>query len=92
MNFAVFDFAISFLAMYFIAPYLSKLFKKIGVEIPEINWLFLTIPISILIHSLVGANTPLTKNFLDSNGHYITKLVIVILLILGLYGIKFVKK
>lgn len=91
-EYAIFDFAVSFLAVYLLAPLLSKLFLKLRINIPKYNWLILTVPISILVHLLVGKITPMTKNFLDLNGHYILKIVIIGLLVLGLRGIKIVKK
>ena len=91
-GFAIFDFAVSFIGVYLLAPLLSKLFGKLGIQIPKKNWLFLTIPLSVLIHVLVNQITPMTKEFLDPQGHYILKGVIIILLIFGLRGIKRVKK
>ena len=91
-GFAIFDFAVSFIGVYLLAPLLSKLFGKLGIQILKKNWLFLTIPLSVLIHVLVNQITPMTKEFLDPQGHYILKGVIIILLIFGLRGIKRVKK
>jgi len=91
-GFAIFDFAVSFIGVYLLAPLLSKLFGKLGIQIPKKNWLFLTIPLSVLIHVLVNQITPMTKEFLDPQGHYILKGVIIILLIFGLRGIERVKK
>ncbi|MEI6288784.1 MAG: hypothetical protein WCP18_04430 [bacterium] len=90
-GYAIFDFAVSFLGIYLLAPLLSKLFLKIGVDIPKNNWLFLTLPISIAIHLLVGKITPMTKNLIDLHGHYILKIIILGLLIFGLKGIKIIK-
>lgn len=91
-DYAIFDFAASFLGIFLIAPLLSKLFLKIRVDIPKYNWLYLTLPISILVHILVGEITPMTAEFLDINGHYILKIVIFVLLVLGLRGIKITPK
>jgi len=91
-GFAIFDFAVSFIGVYLLAPLLSKLFGKLGIQILKKNWLFLTIPLSVLIHVLVSQITPMTKEFLDPQGHFILKGVIIILLIFGLRGIKRVKK
>lgn len=91
-GFAIFDFAVSFIGVYLLAPLLSKLFGKLGIQILKKNWLFLTIPLSVLIHVLVSQITPMTKEFLDPQGHFILKGVIIILLIFGLRGIERVKK
>ncbi|MCR4278286.1 MAG: hypothetical protein NUV81_00035 [bacterium] len=91
-GFAIFDFAVSFIAVYFLAPFLSKLFRKMRIEIPKRNWLFLTIPLSILIHVIVGTITPLTRDFLDLQGHPILKVVVVLLTVFGVRGVRILKK
>ncbi|PIR74625.1 MAG: hypothetical protein COU35_01560 [Candidatus Magasanikbacteria bacterium CG10_big_fil_rev_8_21_14_0_10_47_10] len=78
--------------MYLLAPLLSKLFLKLGLDIPKHNWLYLTLPIGILAHILVGTITPMTRNLLDLHGHYILKIVIIALVILGLRGVKIVRR
>lgn len=91
-GYAIFDFVVSFLGIYLLSPLLSKLFLKLKINIPKRNWLFLTLPLSILFHLLVKNITPMTKNFLDLNGHYILKIIILTSLFFGLKGIKIVKK
>lgn len=59
--------------------------------IPKKNWLFLTLPVGIIFHLLVGKITPLTKNVLDIHGHYFLKILILVLLVLGVRGIKITK-
>lgn len=92
LDYAVFDFAASFLGIYLLSPLLSKLFLKLRLNIPKRNWLFLTLPIGMVSHLLVGSITPMTRDFLDLNDHYILKIVILILLFFGIKGIKVVKK
>jgi len=89
-GYAIFDFVLAFLGIYLISSLLSKIFLKFGIYIPKQNWLFLTLPISILAHLLVGKITPMTENFLDIHGHYILKIVILILLFFGFKGIKII--
>ena len=91
-QYAIFDLVVSFLAMYLLAPWLTKLFRKINLEIPKRNWLYLTLPIGFLTHLIFRAFTPMTVNLLDLNGHYWLKLVMLVLTILGLHGIKIVKR
>ncbi len=91
-GYAIFDLAVSFLGIYLLAPWLSKLFLKIRISVPKLNWLFLALPLSILVHLLVGKITPMTKNFLDIHGSYFLKIIILTLLIFGLRGIKIIKK
>ena len=91
-EYAIFDLFVSFLGIYLLSPLLSKLFKKINIDIPKINWLFLTLPLGIIIHFIFGSMTPMTKYFIDINSHYILKIIILILLLLGLRGIKIIRK
>ncbi|MFA5359971.1 MAG: hypothetical protein WC349_03385 [Patescibacteria group bacterium] len=90
-GYAIFDFAVAFLGIYLLSPLLSKIFLKFSIDIPKQNWLFLTLPIGILVHLLIGNMTPMVKAFLDINGHYILKIVMLILLVLGIKGIKIIK-
>ena len=91
-GYAYFDIIISFFGVYLLSPLLSKLFLKLGIKISRSSWLFLTLPIGILIHLAVGQQTPMVKNFFDINGHYVLKSVILILIILGVKDIKITKK
>lgn len=59
-GYAIFDFAISFIGIYLIAPLLSKLFRIVRIDIPRLSWMFFTIPIAIIAHVLSGRITPLT--------------------------------
>ncbi len=90
-GFAIFDFTVSFLGMALLAPLLSHLFKKFGILVPKKNWVILTLPIGVLAHLLFGFNTPLTSDFLDLNGHYLSKVVVVGCCVLGSLGIRRVK-
>ena len=91
-GYAIFDFVVAFGGIYLLSSLLSKTFLKIRIDIPKINWIFLTLPIGITTHLLIGKITPMTKSFIDLHGHYILKIVILGLLILGLRNIKIVKK
>lgn len=86
-EFAIFDFAISFLGVYLIAPFLSKIFLKLHISIPKKNWLYLTLPIGILAHIVASSITPMTRDFLDLQGHYVLKFFIIGLFVLGLHNI-----
>ena len=89
-GYAIFDFAIAFLGIYLLSPLLSKLFLKIRVDVPKKNWLILTLPISVLAHLLIGNITPMTRDFINPSSHYLLKIVIVGLLILGIKNIKII--
>lgn len=91
-DYAIFDFAVSFLGFYLLAPLLSKIFLKLRIDIPRQNWLYLTLPIGVATHLIFGKITPLTRDFIDIQGHYIVKIVIIALLLIGLNDIKIIKK
>ena len=92
LDYAIFDFAASFLGIYLLSPLLSKLFIKLRLDIPKKNWLFLTLPIGTLAHILVGNITPMTSDILNIHDHYILKIIMLILLFFGIRGIKIIKK
>ncbi len=91
-GYAIFDFIAAFLGIYLLSPLLSKLFLKLRLDIRRKSWMFLTLPIATLSHILVGNITPMTRDFINLNEHYIVKLIIIGSLILGLKDIKIVKK
>jgi hypothetical protein len=91
-EFTIFDFSTAFLGMLILSPILSWIFGKVGIKIPKKNWLFLTVPIGIITHLIIGQKTPLTSEFLDPGSHYVTKIVIAGMFILGMVGIKRIRK
>ncbi|MBI3495266.1 hypothetical protein HY065_01420 [Candidatus Berkelbacteria bacterium] len=90
--FSIFDFATAYLGIYLVAPLLSWLFAKIGLKISRVSWLWLTIPIAIVVHLALGIRTPLMKMIFDLSGHYTVKIVVLIMLYMGLRDIKLIKK
>lgn len=90
-EYAVFDLTIAFLGIFLVSPILSKLFLYLHLDIPKKNWLFLTLPLSILIHLLVGQNTKMVQNFFMISDHYLLKLLIIGLVILGVQNIHRIK-
>jgi len=91
-GYALFDLGVSFLGIYLLSPLLSKLFLKLRIKITKRSWLFFTLPLSILVHIIVGNITPMTKNFIDVHGHYFLKIIILGLFILGIKGTKIMSK
>jgi hypothetical protein len=91
-GYAIFDLVVAFLGIYLLSPWLSKVFLKLRISIPKVNWLFLTLPLGILAHLLIGKITPMTMNFLDMHGHYFLKVLILGLLFLGLRGVRVIKR
>lgn len=90
-EYAIFDLSLAFFGMALLAPLLSKLFLKLHIQIPKKNWVFLALPIGILAHLLIGNITSMTEDFFDPSGHYFIKVLILLLLVLGLRGIKIEK-
>jgi len=81
-QFAIFDFAVSYIVMYFFAPVLSKLFSLIGIYINREQWLWLTMPIALLVHILAGSQTPFTQMFLSLHGGIVAKTIIIVMLVM----------
>lgn len=90
-EYAIFDLASSFLGVLILSPLLIRLFRLVRLVIPLSSWMLFTLPISILAHLIVSNHTPMTKYFLDPSGHYILKIFIIALLIVGLRGISIIK-
>ncbi len=78
--FAIFDFTLAYGFVYFIAPYLQKM----GLRLSRAQMLWLTLPVSIMVHVAVGSMTPFTKMFLDPYGSYWVKAVIVFMVFMAL--------
>jgi hypothetical protein len=74
--FAIFDFVASYVLVYFLAPYLSRFFAMFRIRVSREQWLWLTLPISLIVHMIFGTSTPLTKMFLDLNGGWLVKFII----------------
>jgi len=91
LDLAIFDFVLAFGGVYLLAPILSKLFLKLGLDIPKLSWMLFVPFIGIIAHLLVGRGTPLTHDFLDISGHYLEKILILGPFFIGLKFIKSVK-
>lgn len=87
-GYSIFDFVLTFLFMALLAPFLSKAFFKKGIYVPKRSWLLWAVPLSIPVHLLFGAMTPMTVAFIDMHGHYLLKLVILGLFIAGFFGVR----
>jgi len=81
---AIFDVAISYLAIYLLSPLLIKLFRIININTNRSNWLWLMFPISIIVHLLIGQETTLTKIILEPTDNLPIKALILFMLIMGL--------
>ena len=89
--FSIFDFALAYIGVFFIAPLLTRLFFRLHLKISRSSWLWLTLPISVLFHAAFQQNTPLMKMLLNPHGFYAEKLVILFMLFMGLRKIRLVK-
>ena len=85
--FAVFDTVAAYLGIFLIAPLLSKLFSKINVTITRSDWMWLTLPISVLFHLITRQNTPLMKILFNPN-QFPFYLVIFILFLMMYMGLR----
>ena len=86
--FAIFDFVASYILVYFLAPYLSRFFAMFRIRVSREQWLWLVLPISLIFHLVFGKNTPLTKMFLDLNGGWLVKVLILGMIYMAYRGPK----
>jgi hypothetical protein len=86
--FAIFDFAISYIIVFLIAPLLVKISKKLNFPITKTQWLWLVLPFSVLSHLMVGNITPLTEMFIEPNGNFLVKAIVLFMTYMGLRRVK----
>jgi len=87
-EYAVFDLVLAFVGVYWAAPLLSRICRRLGVEVPRQSWLLLTLPLGLLVHLLIGSMTRMTREFINPEGDYLLKVLIVGLVLLGVKGMK----
>ncbi len=87
-GYAAFDLLATFIGIYLLAPVLTKLTLKLGINVPRSSWLYFALPLGIITHLLVGNLTPMTRDFFDPSGHYLLKILVITLLVLGIRGVK----
>ena len=81
---AIFDFVVAYGGLLLLSPIIIKLFQKINVHMTWVNVMWLVLPLSIIVHVLVGTYTPLTKMFLNPHDYYFLKILIVFMVYMGL--------
>ncbi len=81
-SFAIFDFTLTYLVVYFAAPYLQKM----GVKLSRVQMLWLALPFSLIVHVLFGIETPLTEMVIDPNGYYWVKALVLFMVFMGVRG------
>jgi hypothetical protein len=84
---AIFDVALSYLGIYLLSPILSNIAKSLGLRIKRSSWLWLTIPIGVIVHILFKQSTTL-NNLLFTNGNYPIKLLLVFMLFMGIKDVR----
>lgn len=87
-GYAILDITVAFLGVLLLSSTLTKLCRKIGLEIPSSSWLCFSLPLGVLVHLAVGVMTPMTRNTLNLHGAYGIKIVLIVLTILGILEIK----
>jgi len=80
---AVFDLTLSYFGIYLLSPLIIKLFKKLKLKTNKTQLLWLTLPLSIVVHLLVGQDTPLTKMVLDQHDYYLVKIIILAMIFIA---------
>lgn len=81
---SIFDTVGSFALVYLFGPWLTRLFRKLRVEIPQSSWYWLVIPIGEIVHFLFGISTPLMRMLQNRDGDYLAKFVVFAMIVLGL--------
>lgn len=90
-TFAIFDILVSYLFVYLIAPLLTAIFRKLHIEIPWVSWLWLTLPIGVLVHVIFRQNTPLNQMFFDMQGNWLVKSILIGMIIVAVSQMKLVR-
>lgn len=85
-RYAAFDLVVSYVGFYFLTPLLTRLFKKIGVKVARVQWMYLMLPISVVVHLLFGQDTLLVQDLFSINSGYLTKIIILVMLYKGIKG------
>lgn len=89
---ALFDLTLAYVGIYFLSPWLTKLAKKINLSIGRKEWLWLTLPIGVITHLLIGQETALNKMLFNINGNYLSKIILIFMIYMGLRGVRKIKK
>lgn len=86
--YAIFDFAVSYLGMYVIAPMLSAVVSKIHLNISRSGWMWLTLPLSVVFHIVFNQQTPLMKALISPDHYFIEAIALLFMLYMGLNNIR----
>jgi hypothetical protein len=72
--FAIFDFAASYTAAWFSAPYLKSYVSREQL-------LYLTVPLGILVHAIFKIETPLNKMVMGPEGNTLARIIVLAMLV-----------
>jgi hypothetical protein len=86
-QFSIFDFAVSYLGLFLLAPIIIKGLSYFKVHMTKMNIMWLVLPLAILVHLIVGKYTPMTKMFLDLHNYYFLKALILFMIYMGFRGV-----
>jgi len=88
--FRMFDFVGTYLVVFLLSPLLTKVALRFRLKIGKIQWLWLLLPISALVHLMINQDTALVRMLLDPNDYHIVKVLIIFMLIMGIKDIKII--
>lgn len=91
-GFTVFDTGLTVIAVLLLAPFLTRLFRRIHLEISLLGWFLFTLPLSVVVHIAARQDTTLTRQILDPDGYYLSKFVILALLVAALCTVRRIEK
>jgi hypothetical protein len=83
-GFAIFDFVVAYGGFFLLSPIIMKLFQKININMTLANIMWLVLPLSIVVHLIIGVHTPLTKMFINTHDYYFVKILIFFMVYMGL--------
>lgn len=87
-GFAIFDFTAAYVGIFLLSPVLTKLAKRLRLNLTTRHWLRLTLPIGVLVHLIFKIQTPLVEEVLDLHGHYLIKVILLVMIFMGLKDIR----
>jgi hypothetical protein len=82
--FAVFDTVLGYLAIFLLAPLLTKTFTLFKLNIPRATWLWWMFPLSVVFHLAFNQQTPVLKTLADPLGFFVVSAVLAVMFFMGL--------
>lgn len=85
--FAMFDIVLAYLGIFILAPLLTRVTALAHLVVTRKSWLWLTLPLSIIVHLAINQKTPLMNMILDMRGFILTKIIIIGMAYMGIKDI-----